>query len=183
MTIWNYPPKSYKGFWNSLSLYWENYGGTVSLFRSPYFHLAVALSLVAFPFWTREHDPTWYDISISALPNLLGFTLGGYAILLAFGDERFMHILSGKEDDGSPSPFMRLNSTFVHFILIQVVAILTAILGSAWDLKSGLFALFGFFCFAYSILSAAAAALAVLRVACWFDVWKTKNKTGRQDGD
>lgn len=174
MSLLDFLTKPYDGFRKSFLLYWENYGGFTSLIRSPYLHFALIFTFLALPFWTTEHDPLWYEVSLAIIPSILGFTLGGYAILLAFGDERFRQLISGKEKDDTSSPFMGVNSTFVHFILVQVVAILAAIFASAWQLKSGIFALFGFFLFSYSILTAAAAAMAVLRVAHWFDIWKTR---------
>lgn len=182
MSIWDSLPKEYKGFRKSFSLYWKNYGGGTSLVRSPYFHFSLVLTIIACPLWGTKHDPAWYELSLSALPNLLGFTLGGYAILLAFGDEQFRRMLSGRDSDGSTSPFMGINSIFVHFILVQVIAIVVAIFGCAWELKSGIVALLGFFCFCYSILIAAAAAMTVLRVANWFDIWKTRNRGGPSQG-
>jgi hypothetical protein len=65
---------------------------------------------------------------ISVLPNLLGFTLGGFAIFVSFGDARFIASLAAEADDtAQPSVYREFCATFVHFILVQVVALILAI--------------------------------------------------------
>lgn len=160
----------YRDVKRSLLIYWKAYGGFPSLIRSPYLHFAALFTLITWPLWNGKESPSsWFDITLSVLPNVLGFTLGGYAILLSFGDASFRRIISGADHDGSASPFMVLNSTFIHFILIQVISILLALFGKAWGMTSGTYAAIGFACFVYSITTAAAAAMAVLNVADWFD--------------
>lgn len=176
MPLKNKIPLQYKGFWEIFSLYWEAYGRTKGLVRSPYFHFSLVFCFLAAPLWASGKHSTWFDISLSALPNVLGFTLGGYAILLAFGDERFRNLLSGKDENGNVSPFIGVNATFVHFIVVQVMAILAAVFGSAWQLKTGFFAFFGFLLFCYSIMTALAAAMAILRISNWFDIWSSRKK-------
>ena len=66
---------------------------------------------------------------------------------------------------------MQINATFVHFIVVQVVAILLALVGTAWEAKTGKFAFLGLLAFSYSIMTAVAAAMSVLRTANLFDVW------------
>lgn len=181
-------PKQYEGAISNLSLYWKSYGGSFSLICSPYFHVALLFTYIAHPFWTgSSRKVTWYDLALTSLPNLLGFTLGGYAILLAFGDDRFRKIISGRRDGEACSPFIGINSTFIHFIIVQVIAIMSAVIGSAWQIENGKFAFFGFLFFSYSIMTAVAAAMSVLRLSHWFDIWSStsesppKNKTGSKD--
>jgi len=165
----------YKGVFEGLKLYWKVYGGLSSLITSPYLHLSLIISLIAHPAWMSQNKETfWFDLSLSTLPNLLGFTLGGYAILLAFGDDRFRKQIAEKTDDGNPSLFMSLNGAFLHFIITQAIAILFAIIGNALEIKAGVFAWIGFTLFIYSILTAVAAALAVLDVADLFEILRNK---------
>lgn len=168
---------AYRDLKRSFLIYWKAYGGFGSFIRSPYLHFAAAFTAVAWPLWHGTGAPTaWYEIPLSVLPNVLGFTLGGYAILLSFGDESFRKLISGEDPDGSPSPFMILNETFIHFILVQVISIFLALLGKAWGTGCGFLAGIGFGFFVYSVTTAAAAAMAVLNVADWFDSF-------RSDGD
>ena len=78
------------------------------------------LTALLWPIWL-EGSIKWHELAIGIIPNILGFTLGGYAILLAFGNEKFMFLISGEFADKKPSPFLVLNGAFVHFIVIQGV--------------------------------------------------------------
>lgn len=167
----------YKNIKESFSYYWNCYGGLRSLLASPYLIFSIIFSLVASPIWTNEIDKqSWFDLPISMLPNLLGFTLGGYAILLAFGDDGFRRLLSrtDEEEKEKISPFMKVNGAFVHFVVVQVLAILLAILGNSLSIKSGPFAFVGFTCFIYAILTGLSAVMAVLRMAKWLDAWNSR---------
>ena len=63
---------------------------------------------------------------------MIGFTLGGYAIFIEFGDERFRNLISGKDDgESGESPFIKFNSTFIHFIIVQCLALVYAITAKA----------------------------------------------------
>ncbi|OQY20097.1 MAG: hypothetical protein B6I36_02310 [Desulfobacteraceae bacterium 4572_35.1] len=163
-------------FKKSLCIYWATYGGFKSLIASPYLFIALLISMACAPYWASERVNTWHALSLLTLPNLLGFTLGGYAMLIAFGDEKFRNLISGSTK-GKISPFMALNGAFVHFVIVQVVALSIALFGSAWSLNTGCIAFIGFTCFVYSLLTAVAAVLAVLRVAGWFDHWCEKNNS------
>lgn len=163
----------YKNIRTSTQLYWATYGGWRAFFYSPYLHFALLLTCFFYFYLTKE-DP-WFDITLSVLPNLLGFTLGGYAILLAFGDDKFRTIIAGETTEGSASPFMAINGTFVHFIVIQAFAILYALIGKTWALITGWFAFAGLLLFLYSICTAVAAAFSILRLAKSFDHFQTEN--------
>lgn len=117
----------YKGLFNSLSDYWVSYGGTRALLLSPYLHFSIIISILIYPNWSKTSEGFWYDVAISVLPNILGFTLGGYAILLSFG-ERILSAICGKDEDGYQSPFIELNAAIIHFIICQVFTIVISII-------------------------------------------------------
>lgn len=166
---WNKFFEQYIGFYDGLKLYWKNYGGILGLLTSPYLLMAVVISFIGSPMWLCPgRVPTWYSLSLSCVPNLLGFTLGGYAILLAFGDEKFRKLISKEVEDNEPSLFMAVNGAFIHFILVQVLAILAAIIATAWSIKVGLFAFIGFTLFIYSFATGVAAAFTVLDLSDLF---------------
>lgn len=107
--------------------YWKAYGGWTALLGSPYLHLSVVISAALFGWWG---NPGWWTNSISLISSLLGFSLGGFAILLTLGNETFMRVMSAASSpDKTPSktPLLILSSSFVHFILVQAVAILLAL--------------------------------------------------------
>lgn len=97
----------YKGVLNIFGTYWRAYGGWIALLKSPYFHAALVLLALTFHTWTAED---WWEDVTSVLPNLLGFTLGGFAIFIGFGDERFRALLAEPEEDkqGEVRPTMRV---------------------------------------------------------------------------
>lgn len=167
-----------------ISRYWKSYGGFKALFTSGYFYISIVMTIFLFPHWlTRE----WWEIVIAIMPNVLGFSLGGYAMFLAIGDEKFRGFISGPEDDGGASPFMEVNSAFVHFIILQILAIFMAIFADAYNFSlsedcflvreyyeyirvlsiAGSF--IGYFFFIYALSSALSATFAILRVSSWYD--------------
>lgn len=180
--------KAYKGVNDVLSRYWAIYGGRAALLRSPYFHFSVALTAVTFNSWFYEK---WWLTVISVLPNLLGFTLGGFAIFLGFGDEKFKQIISGTSATESRdfSPYLSVSATFLHFVVVQVTALLWALVASAlnFDLPGKDLSLIGrwlglvgsavgYWLFFYSIFLAIAAAIAIFRVAGWYDRFQSGNR-------
>lgn len=178
----------YKGVFKSIELYWKLYGGWSALYRSPYLHVAVLFSLLSIPLWKPNPDSTlaaWYDTAIAVLPNLLGFTLGGFAILLAFGNEKFLSKISGEDKDGSPSPYLNLCGSFAHFIIIQVVALFFAFFAQAWSMNSWYMSIFGLAFFYYAILTSVMATFAILNMSKWFDIFISinKNKTRNSHDD
>ena len=130
---------------------------------------------------------------MSVLPNLLGFTLGGFAVFLGFGDEKFKGIIAGR-DEACPdehSPYIEVCSAFLHFVLVQVLALIAAIIAKslAFDpifLPQSVIGciqatrwvgdLLGYWLFLYGVSLAAAAAVAIFRVALWFDRFQTDTR-------
>lgn len=169
---------------NSLSLYWRSYGGLRALIQSPYLWLSLALTALLFPHWSK---PLWWDDVLSIMPNVLGFSLGGYAMWMAIGDDNFRKLISGEEEDGEPSPYMEVNSAFVHFIILQILSIILSLIAKAYyfSLPSDhpLLSLLGggfkhlclagyaisYFVFVYAIVSAFSATFALLSVSYWYD--------------
>ncbi|WP_229809165.1 hypothetical protein [Salinicola rhizosphaerae] len=156
--------------------YWSIYGGRKALLKSPYPHVSFVLTILLFPIWSKSG---WWETSLSVMPNILGFSLGGMAIFTALGDEGFRKLISGSEGDAH-SPFLALNATFVHFIILQILSIITGLLSQSISfLPSCLygFALvvwfFSYFIFIYAILSALAATMALLRAASSFDKYQS----------
>ncbi|WP_321495593.1 hypothetical protein [uncultured Desulfobacter sp.] len=170
----------FQGTLKSWRIYWELYGGLKSIFSSTYFLIAMFFTLICFPvWWSGNDDWAWFNLCNSVLPNILGFTLGGYAILLAFGSSKFMELIAGKqskEGEGDASPFMQINATFLHFIIVQVVALLVSVFSLVWDFRTGYMAFLGFLLFSYAISVSIAAAFAILRLSRWYDIFVSNNR-------
>jgi len=132
----------------------------------------------------------WADLALSVVPNVMGFSLGGYAILLAFSNEKFLSIISGK---ASVSPLMNISSAFVHFIVIQFLSILFSLVYKSspaenFPLEYKIFivewvpyflgvyhilvyvvSFLGLILFIYSLTTAVAATMSIFRLSIWYD--------------
>lgn len=170
----------YRGVGNIFSEYFFTYGGFRSFFSSPYLHAAFVVTFLSCPAWNGKGETVWHELTLSILPDVLGFTLGGYAILLAFGDNKFLKLIAGRSEKEKvktgrsiPSPYMKLNATFVHFVLVQIVAILFAVIGESIDINSGFFPFIGMLLLNYSLFVAVAAVFSIFRFARWFDEYSS----------
>lgn len=182
---------------SSISIYWEAYGGWKALWASIYLRISIFITLIC------SHSllsSKWMDDAITALPSLLGFSLGGYAVWLSIGDERLKRILFTNKDTTKPSAYMRVNAAFVHFIFLQIICLMYAYLlkyndvgvilnffENYWifnnkfyfikDFAVNLSNAFGFFLFIYSIFSMLAAVFAIFRIARWTNRLNGTNRT------
>jgi len=198
-SVWIALPKAYNGVRNNLRVYFDAYGGWKEICVSPYLHAATVLAILTPGIWTRQG---WWDIPLGVLPNVIGFTLGGYAILIAFGDERFKTLLTTPSDEHPVSAFLAINATFVHFLLIQIGALLLAITAKSRPFSYfeemtevgkwlGQYVLLrrsiaytswflGYVVFLYALTLAFAATAAVFRVARWFELAKRLGKEDKE---
>ncbi len=159
-----------------LSEYWSAYGGLHAIVTSAYFWTSVGLCVFSFRAW---HAEPWWDLVIQILPNLLGFSLGGYAILLSFGDEKFRAAASEKDGSDVPSPYLQISASFLHFILIQIIALLMAVAARGWHPKflSGsvvshahnIESAVGYWTFLYALCLAGSSAIQVFRLSRWLE--------------
>lgn len=175
----------YKGVFGIYGRYWRAYGGFTALVRSIYLHAAIVLAAICANAWLT---PGWWDQVTSILPNVLGFTLGGFAIFISFGDEKFRRLLAEQDEDegeDAPTAYIQLCATFVHFILVQILGLLFAIIAKAmyfpWDRApkafmellpwlNGVVGFSGYTLFIYSLTSALAATMHVLRIASMYEM-------------
>lgn len=138
--------------------YWQLYGGVASLFRSPYFVISIILTVISLLFSNDKTD--WPGKSFAIIPSLLGFSIGGFAVLLVFSIDRFLRIIA--EAGSENSLFLTASVTFVHFIVIQVLALVFALLASVGIPLTSWVATFGLY---YSILTALAACFVLFDIA------------------
>lgn len=179
----------YRGVFSIYARYWRAYGGFAALTRSFYLHAALVITLICFNAWMTTG---WWDQVTSILPNVLGFTLGGFAIFISFGDEKFRKLLAepDEHDADAPTAYVQLCSTFVHFILVQIIALLCAIVAKAlyfsWEKAPDLFTaalpwlngaagFAGYAFFIYSLTSALAATMHVFRIASMYETFQKSN--------
>ncbi len=177
----------YTGTLNIFVKYWQAYGGAKALIKSPYLHLAFLLLLITSHFWLTDK---WWEQSISILPNLLGFSLGGFAMFLGFGDEKFRAILAESDGNNETSPYESLCASFVHFIVVQFLALTIALIAKSLDFWMPMpelmrqmliwceffFSGLGYLLFFYSITSMLAATMAVFRTCFWYAKFQNSSK-------
>ncbi len=164
-----------------LKVVWDISGGWRRISRAWYTWAALLISVLCWSLWW---DAAWWDLSLEIIPGMLGFSLAGFAMMLAFGDDRFRAVLSramvvtGGEGTSKHSAFMGYASIFVHYLVAQVLGLLLAIIAKAelgilplvggtgiFRFAIGICHFVGFFFVVYSILMALAATLAVFRMA------------------
>ena len=68
----------------------------------------------------------WWDVAIDILPNLLGFSFGGTAIFLGLIEPRLVRYLSDDSDGVAHSDLAVIVASFVHFVIVQGLALLAA---------------------------------------------------------
>jgi hypothetical protein len=176
-----------KPFASRIRRYFRAYGGWSAIFRSPLFLVAVSVAALSYGNWSESDK--WAGTSQSLIPNLLGFSLGTYAILFSLMTGRLKRALKAEKNDRGVSFLDEINATFFHFILVQVSALIWAFLylGTSlsdlvqaiqptWPFVATLFAVLkalgggiGFVLLIYSITLIVGAALAVYRLALIVD--------------
>lgn len=179
---------------NIIARYWRAYGGFAALLKSPYFYASIIITGILFPAWSQLG---WWDDVLSIMPNLLGFSLGGFALWMSIGSEKFRDFLAEKDKqcgeceacnsnndctNDDPSMFTMINAIFLHFILLQVLAILLAMICKTYvdhfDLvamhsKSKLvlasFYCASYFVFIYALVSTVALSIGLFRVTTIYE--------------
>jgi len=155
--------------------YWKNYGGWWALLLSPYLHFSILVSAVSFPY---SNISSWYDLPINVLPSLIGFTLGGYAIFLAFGDDKFKKVIAGTNLNETKSVYLEINTTFIHFIILQLIALLMAIIAKPLPYNESqclfyhtvyILSFLGHSIFIYALLTAVATVLSIYRFVSMYN--------------
>jgi hypothetical protein len=116
--------EQWTGLSRSIRQYWFTYGGLRSILRSPHVHVSFLLTITCIAFGIP--DVRAADIALGAVPNLLGFTVGALAIVLAFSSADIFRALA---EDGKPTSFfMTLTANLTHFVSVQVLALIIAAL-------------------------------------------------------
>lgn len=148
-------------------IYWSLYGGATALFKSPYLYIALFVTVVAAPLWLNEveGERPWAQLAVDVIPSLLGFSMGGMAITLAFTNTEIFRAMvqKGKRD----SYFVKVVANFFHFILFQTGALMIAVVTKAYT--NDVLSFLGFWMFSYSILVALALSGMLLHTARIFN--------------
>jgi hypothetical protein len=142
---------------NAYQGYWRVYGRFGKLLRSTYLWLAIVLTISSRELWSlpasATASPPWVSLAVDIVPSVLGFALGGMAIMLAFSSGKFLDAI--RQKGKANSYFMKMMASFFHFALVLTSAIIFAFLQKlTWlgaEVRTPLSAL-GFFLTVYGIL-------------------------------
>mgnify|MGYP003546720990 CR=1 FL=1 len=174
--------------------YFEAYGGLNALVKSKYFWLATILTVFLSRYFTT---PNWWALATSILPDLVGFSIAGVAIFVSLSSDSLRSFIAGsKPEENHDSPFMTFMAMFTHFLVIQLLALLFAIVaqalyearpalnnplsGLADDLRNP-FWLLGGFLFCYAISLCIALSIEIYRLARIIDKIQThQNVIGKK---
>lgn len=115
--------------WSFVADYWRAYGGVRALFCSRYLWAALLLAVMLCPLWTSGG---WASMVMDIVPTLVGVSLAAFAIILAYGNDRFRDLLAYGTRAGD-SAMEAVGASFVHFLLVQLLALTWAIFVQAWD--------------------------------------------------
>lgn len=166
-----------------LKSYWKLYGGVHAFLNSPYLFAAALMAALCYPFWTGPSSKTWPDISISVLPSLMGFSVAGMTVLLAFSDSKSLRAITqkGRYD----SYFVKTVANLFHFLFIQSLALVLAVLAKAFpDLPTPIpgfcLSYLGLLALLYAIFVGIAAAGQLLNTAMIINkaVWSSDDEAG-----
>lgn len=162
-----------------LKLVWRVTRGWRGICYGPEFWLSLVVLVCTAPYWLAHH---WWAHVLAIVPTILGFTITGFAIFLAFGSDDFKRFLArGKEID--ENAYMSTGSAFVIFICVQLIAIFFALIVNAFQFPTpGFLSAYrpciqignyivgavGYFLFIYSIGLALRASMRIFRLSRWY---------------
>lgn len=172
--------------------YFDTYGGLNALVKSKYFWFAVAITILCSRYFTT---PGWWELAITVIPGLVGFSIAGVAIFVSLGSDSLRAVIAGKDpNDPSPSPFMAFMAMFTHFVVIQLIALLCAFVAQAlYDARPiasnpleglaselrGPFWLVGGLLFCYALSLCTALAIEIYRLAKMIDEFQSRENSSR----
>lgn len=146
--------------------YWRVYGGLSGLLKSIYLYLALMMTAACIPFWSKPGTDS-AQLTIDIVPSIMGFSLGGMAIVVAFSNGLFLKTV--RQDGKDNSLFMKVIANFFHFLSIQTLAIASAMVAFSYPKElfpSGI----AFFMLSYSLTTALAAAAQLFNISRIFNV-------------
>ena len=118
-----------------------DYGGWRTLLSSGYFRLSVFLAV---GLWRLFGEGKWAEFTVGIIPVVLGLTLAGAAILTTIGGDAFRERLAQLEGSGGQeAPILELLSNFIFAMMVQLSALMFALLFQAKPFEASWLAIFG----------------------------------------
>jgi hypothetical protein len=158
------------------------YGGWKYVLLSPFFLFSLIISAISYKSWMGAN---WIELTYQVVPNLLGFSLGSYAMLFSLISNSIKEALKNVRNSRGVAYMDELNATFMHFITVQILSLVLAYSfdqsivydvcrspryecicgGAVYRYGTMVFAFLGVLSFLYAISLTLAASLAVSRIA------------------
>jgi len=134
---------------------WNLYGGWREILFSRYLAAAFILVIPCVGLWQPGAGTEWADMSINILPNLMGFSVAGMAIMLAFSHPESLRAITQKGNE--TSYFLKVSANLCHFLAAQIVALIFAMIRkSGFDWSP--FSYFGVLTLLYAVMVSIGAA-------------------------
>lgn len=118
----------------NLSKLYNAHGGITKSIQSLYFWIAFILSIFSY---YSVSDGIWVEIALQAFPSLTGFSIASFAVVFAILDPRQIEILSERKGE-IRSPLEAVVATFSHVVVIQVFALLFAMITKVYSVSGAL---------------------------------------------
>lgn len=113
-----------------LKIYWSN----KPIYKSEYFVFSVATALIivlihlVLSINSKNSIELISNICIEVFPNIIGFNLGGYVLLISLNAKELLVELTEPEDKSEYSFYQKSSSLFAFSILIQISTIITGLI-------------------------------------------------------
>lgn len=121
------PKKQWMDFKETLSGYFQEYGGFRAVWCSPFFRASLLIAILLVPLWASGKAPS---LAIGIIPGLLGFSIAAFTLSLGVGSDRFRLLLAYDFGSGT-SVVKEMANAFFHFVVLQISCLLLAILVGA----------------------------------------------------
>ncbi len=93
--------------------------------------LLLSILVVGFLYFNQQYNShdiliKLSDLSLLIYPSLLGFSLGGYALIIGFGNTSLLKSMTRTKTDKDFTIFQRMNGIFAFGLLLQVLELIFA---------------------------------------------------------
>jgi hypothetical protein len=97
------------------------------------FRIGLIVTVLCCPLWWQ---PGWWDVVLSVLSILIGFSMSGFCMVCAFGNERFRQVMAPQTPEDTEPPYLKMTAAFTWFVVLQFLSLTAALLCRAWYLPN-----------------------------------------------
>ena len=158
--------EEYLFLYNDFKDYIYYFGPLKDILRTPYFHFSLVMALITGIFASESN--IWAEHALSMLPDILGFYIGGYAIIITFGDNEFRKFLVKAKTSDGKSILLVINGAFIHFIMAQTLSIVLAYIVNSIGIENLFANIILSLPFFYSLVFCVAIAFEIKTISKWY---------------